>query len=58
MITPTTMALVGVGALLIFGPRQLPELARSLGKSMAEFRAGAQEASDARKKPGGSDDPS
>jgi TatA/E family protein of Tat protein translocase len=25
-------------ALLVFGPKQLPELARSLGRGMAEFR--------------------
>ena len=32
------MLVIAVLALLIFGPRKLPELARSLGKALAEFR--------------------
>jgi TatA/E family protein of Tat protein translocase len=32
------MLLIGVVALLVFGPKRLPELARSLGKGLAEFR--------------------
>jgi TatA/E family protein of Tat protein translocase len=32
------MLVIGVIALLIFGPKRLPELARSLGKGLAEFR--------------------
>ena len=32
------IALVFVVALLVFGPNKLPELARGLGKSLAEFR--------------------
>ncbi|MER3425634.1 MAG: twin-arginine translocase TatA/TatE family subunit [Thermus sp.] len=30
-------------ALLLFGPRKLPELGRSLGQSIREFKRGAQE---------------
>ena len=33
-------------ALLIFGPRKLPELGRSLGQSIREFKRGAQEIRD------------
>ncbi|WP_117237583.1 Sec-independent protein translocase subunit TatA/TatB [Thermus sediminis] len=32
-----------VVALLLFGPKKLPELGRSLGQSIREFRRGAQE---------------
>lgn len=33
-------------ALVIFGPKRLPELARSLGKGMAEFRRASSEIRD------------
>lgn len=32
------MIVIGILALLIFGPRKLPELGRSVGKALAEFR--------------------
>jgi TatA/E family protein of Tat protein translocase len=32
------LVLIGVIALLVLGPAKLPELARSLGKGLAEFR--------------------
>jgi len=32
------MVVIAVLALLIFGPRKLPELGRSVGKALAEFR--------------------
>lgn len=32
------MIVIGVLALLVFGPRKLPELGRSLGKALTEFR--------------------
>ena len=34
----TELLLVLVVALLVLGPKKLPDLARSLGRSMAEFR--------------------
>ncbi len=32
------LAIIAVLALLIFGPKRLPELARTVGKGLAEFR--------------------
>ncbi|MGH0036146.1 MAG: Sec-independent protein translocase subunit TatA/TatB [Myxococcota bacterium] len=32
------LLVIGVIALLVFGPKRLPELARSLGRGLAEFR--------------------
>ncbi len=40
MLTPTTAVLLGAVALVLFGPKQLPELAKSLGKAMGEFKKG------------------
>lgn len=37
------MIFIFVLALLIFGPRKLPELGRNLGKAMAEFRRASNE---------------
>lgn len=36
--------------LLLFGAKRLPELARSLGKSLKEFKKGVQEPTDEDKK--------
>lgn len=47
MISATTALLLGGAALLIFGPKRLPEVARSLGRSVSEFKAGADEAREA-----------
>lgn len=37
-IGPMELVVIVVVALLIFGPQKLPELARTLGKGLAEFR--------------------
>ncbi|MFZ0427270.1 MAG: twin-arginine translocase TatA/TatE family subunit [Acidobacteriota bacterium] len=37
------LVVIFVIALLVFGPRKLPELGRSLGKSLAEFKKATNE---------------
>lgn len=37
------MLVILVAALVLFGPRKLPELSRSLGKSLAEFKRASEE---------------
>jgi len=53
--SPMHWLIVLVVALLIFGPKKIPELARSLGEGIREFkksmREGAAEASDAKAAP-------
>ncbi len=39
---PVFITMVGI-ALIIFGPRKLPELGRSLGRSIGEFRRASNE---------------
>jgi sec-independent protein translocase protein TatA len=39
----TEIILIVVVVLLVFGPKRLPELARGIGKSMAELREGMNE---------------
>ena len=41
---PELLLILGI-ALLIFGPRKLPELGSALGRTIKEFRKGMKEAS-------------
>jgi sec-independent protein translocase protein TatA len=45
-IGPWEIGIVLVLVLLIFGPRKLPELGKSLGKSIRGFRTGMKEGQD------------
>jgi len=42
-IGPGELILILVIALLVFGPRRLPEIGRALGRTIAEFRRMSQE---------------
>jgi TatA/E family protein of Tat protein translocase len=48
-LRPEHIVLIVIVALLLFGPKQLPELGKSLGKAINEFRGAAKEASSALK---------
>lgn len=41
------MAVIAVIGLLVFGPRKLPELGRTLGKTLKAFQSASQEFSNA-----------
>ncbi|MCF6411487.1 twin-arginine translocase TatA/TatE family subunit [Pseudalkalibacillus salsuginis] len=38
MLGPGSWIIIGVVALLIFGPKKLPELGRAAGKTLKEFK--------------------
>lgn len=56
----TELIIILVIILILFGARKLPDLARSLGRSLGEFKKGRQEGEQEVKKTGsaGSDDES
>ncbi len=45
-LQPIHLLVIAIVALLIFGPRRLPEVGRGIGKAISEFRKGAQEMTD------------
>lgn len=45
-LQPIHIIIIVVVALLLFGPRKLPEMGRSVGKALNEFRKGTQEVTD------------
>ena len=47
---PWEMAIIAIVALLLFG-RRLPEVGRSIGKGIVEFKRGLREAEDEARKP-------
>ena len=42
-IGPTELILIVVIALLVFGPKKLPEIGRSVGKALREFKKTSEE---------------
>jgi sec-independent protein translocase protein TatA len=58
--SPTHWLVLAVVVLLVFGPKRLPELGRSLGAGMRSFRDGISGADDPpqREDPAPPDDPS
>jgi sec-independent protein translocase protein TatA len=45
-IGPTELIVIVIIALIVFGPRRLPEIGRTVGKSMREFRKASQDLRD------------
>jgi TatA/E family protein of Tat protein translocase len=43
---PVHLLFVGIIALIVLGPRRLPELARALGKGVREFREAISQGSE------------
>lgn len=49
LFTPTHLVIILVIALLIFGPRKLPELGKGLGEGLRGFKDGIKGSTDAAK---------
>jgi sec-independent protein translocase protein TatA len=43
---PAEMLVIGVFALLVFGPQKLPEMARQFGRALREFKKATSELTD------------
>ncbi len=58
-VGPLEIAIVLIIALIVFGPKRLPELGRSIGSGLSEFREGLSNigARDARRRDEDDDDP-
>ncbi|NLY80855.1 MAG: twin-arginine translocase TatA/TatE family subunit [Lysinibacillus sp.] len=41
-ISPTALVLIAIVALIIFGPKKLPEFGRSMGATLREFKKGTK----------------
>ena len=44
--SPVDIAILGAIALLVFGPKKLPELGRAIGQGIGNFKKGLQDAQD------------
>lgn len=54
---PLELILIAVALLLLFGARRIPEIARSIGQALREFKKGLREAGEDRgSTPPGKDD--
>ncbi len=45
-LQPTHLIIIAIIALLVFGPSRLPEVGKSVGKMIGEFRSATKEATD------------
>ncbi len=52
---PLEIVLIVVALLLLFGARRIPDIARSLGQAMREFRKGLRDGTDDHDDHGGTD---
>jgi sec-independent protein translocase protein TatA len=52
---PGHLLLIGIALLIFFGPSRLPELGKSLGKGIQEFKKASKELTDSVKEEVGSD---
>ena len=55
---PMELVIILIVALLIFGPKKIPEIANSLGRSINEFRKGSRDLEDAVRREIGPGEPS